>query len=253
MNGDVPGFKTLRYATAFQRDGYAIFNSVLSADELEPLRTAVASLPNGSEVRRKRNVYGVRNLLDICPAVQQLAAQPYIRQFVTPILGDAAFAVRAIFFDKVPDANWSLGWHQDGVIAVAARQDSPGFVAWSRKAGVWQVQPPAEVLANMVAVRIHLDDCGANNGPLRVIPGSHRQGWLNDEAIDTWKQRGPQITCATTCGGIVTLCPLILHASAASASVGHRRVIHIEYACTNLPAALDWNNRIGPIGGAISS
>ncbi len=170
---------------------------------------------------------------------------PCVRRFATAVLGDQAFAVRAIFFDKVAGANWSLFWHQDNVIATKARIDVPGFVAWSQKAGVWQVQPPADVLANMIAVRVHLDDCGPANGPLRVLPGSHRFGWLDDE-LDDWKTRVPEVICTVNCGGIVTMCPLTVHASAPSETVGHRRVIHIEYAATELPAELQWNNHIGP-------
>ena len=189
-------------------------------------------------------MYGVRNLLEICPAVRDLAANARTRQFVAPILGDGAFAVRAIYFNKTPDANWSLWWHQDNVISVASRRDVPGFVGWSNKAGVWQVQPPAEVLTNMVAVRVHLDDCGGENGPLRVLPGSHRHGWL-DDAIDDWKRRVPEVVCEVGLGGVVVMCPLILHASAPSVAAGHRRVIHIEYACGELPDGLEWNQRIG--------
>jgi ectoine hydroxylase-related dioxygenase (phytanoyl-CoA dioxygenase family) len=231
------------YATTFRKDGYFVCEDVIPIDVVEWLRQAVAALSNREEVRRKRSVYGVRNLLEICPAVQALATKPTVRRFATAVLGENAFAVRAIFFDKVPDANWSLFWHQDNVIAVKERHDVPGFTAWSQKAGVWQVQPPAEILANMVAVRVHLDDCGPENGPLRVLPGSHRFGWLDDQLGD-WKARVPEVVCSVGCGGIVVICPLTLHASAASNSVGHRRVIHIEYAAAELPAGLQWNNRI---------
>jgi len=239
-----PEFNPTQYAERFERDGFSIFDRVLKDEDVEQLRSAVASIPEGEEVRRKRSVYGVRNLLEVCHAVRQLASQPQIRQFVTPILGEFAFATRAIFFDKVSDANWALGWHQDSVISVSERHEVPGFNAWSRKAGVWQVQPPPEILANMVAVRVHLDDCGAGNGPLRVIPGSHCHGWLDDD-IEDWKRKGNDERCIVACGGVVTICPLILHASSASEAAGHRRVIHIEYASDELPGPLDWNNRIG--------
>ena len=230
-------------AVAFRHDGYFIRDDVVSGDDVERLRLAVAAIPNGEEVRRKRSVYGVRNLLEICPAVRDLATDPRVRQFVTPILGDHAFAVRAVFFDKVPDANWSLFWHQDNVIAVKDRHEVPGFVAWSQKASVWQVQPPADVLANMVAVRVHLDDCGPANGPLRVLPGTHRLGWVDDQ-LDDLKARIPEVICTVKCGGIVALCPLTLHASAPAETAAHRRVIHIEYAASDLPDGLEWNNRV---------
>ena len=239
-------FDADRFAKAFRRDGYSIHDDVISTDDVESLRQTVAALPSREEVRRKRSVYGVRNLLEICPAVRILAMKPCVRQFATAVLGSAAFAVRAIFFDKVPDANWSLFWHQDNVIAVNERLDVPGFVGWSQKAGVWQVQPPAEILAQVIAVRVHLDDCGAKNGPLRVLPGSHRFGWLDDQ-LDDWKRRVPEVICTVRCGGVVTMSPLTLHASAASEAVGHRRVIHIEYAAGELPAGLAWNNRLAPL------
>jgi hypothetical protein len=236
-------FCSRAFATDFRRNGYSIHEDVLSRDEVEHLREVLANLPEREEVRRKGSVYGVRNLLEICPAIQELARQPTIRQFATAVFGEGAFAVRAIFFDKVAGANWSLFWHQDNVIAVKERIEVPGFVAWSQKAGVWQVQPPAEVLANMIAVRVHLDDCGADNGPLRVLPKSHRHGWL-DEVLDEWKQRVPEIVCTVRSGGIVTMCPLIVHASAPASVPRHRRVIHIEYAAGELMGGLEWNNRV---------
>lgn len=245
VNDPPTDFDFDRYAAGFRRDGYFVCEDVLPPDEVERLRRAVAELPDREEVRRKRSVYGVRNLLEICPAVAALAKLPEVRRFAAAVLGERAFAVRAIFFDKAPDANWSLGWHQDNVIAVNERREAPGFAAWSQKAGVWQVQPPAEILAQMVAVRVHLDDCGPDNGPLRVLPGSHRHGWL-DEQLDDWKRRVPEVVCSVPSGGAVVICPLTLHASAASQAVGHRRVIHIEYAAAELPEGFKWNSRILP-------
>lgn len=233
------------YADVIREQGFAVFPEVLDLDSINHLRTAIEAIPDSDAVRRKRGVYGVRNLLEISEAVRELARRAEIRQFVTPILGDEAFATRAVFFDKVPGANWTLGWHQDSVIAVAERREVEGFIAWGLKAGVWQVQPPPEIFARMVAVRVHLDDCGAENGPLRVIPGSHRHGWLDNEIAD-WKRRVPEVTCTVRAGGIITMCPLLLHASSRATSPSHRRVIHIEFANEDLPGGLEWHRRIGP-------
>lgn len=232
------------YADSFGEAGFAVVPRVLESRDVELLREAIAAVPDSDAVRRKRGVYGVRNLFDICPAVRALAARPEIRRFVTPVLGEGAFAARVVFFDKVAGANWALGWHQDNVIAVRERRDVPGFSVWGEKAGVWQVQPPAEILSRMLAVRVHLDDCGADNGPLRVIPGSHRDGWL-DDSIEEWKARVPAVTCLAESGGIVTMCPLLLHASSRAESPHHRRVIHIEYANEELPGGLEWRWRVG--------
>src|SRR5205807_4301579 len=83
-------------------------------------------------------------------------------------------AVRAIYFDKSPEANWLVSWHQDLTLALRARAEVPGFGPWSTKDGIPHVQPPVELLQQMLSVRLHLDDADESNGALRVLPGSHR-------------------------------------------------------------------------------
>lgn len=229
--------------SAIDHDGFAIVEDVISPTQVEQLRTAIAAIPAGEEVRRRTNVYGIRNLLNLSPECRALAASPVIRALVTPILGEDCFAVRGTFFDKVPGANWNLRWHQDSVIAVQERIDVPGFHAWSVKAGVVQVRPPVAVLQNMLAVRVHLDDCQADNGALRILRGSHRKRWDRDH-LDEAKAQFEILTCEIPAGGILTMRPLAVHASSASESPAHRRVIHLEYASAELPAGLQWHTRV---------
>jgi ectoine hydroxylase-related dioxygenase (phytanoyl-CoA dioxygenase family) len=244
MDGN--GFDSSSYSTGFARDGYACLPRVLSDSAVDEIRAAIDRVPPSEAVRRKTRVYGIRNLLEIVPEVAALAVRPEIWQFVTPILGEAAFATRAILFNKTPDANWALGWHQDSVISVARQIETPGFCAWGQKAGVWQVQPPPEILSRMLALRIQLDDCSADNGALRVIPGSHRHGWLDGE-IAAWKARVPEVICEAPSGGVVAICPLILHASSRSVRPVNRRVVHIEYANESLPNGLAWHRKMTPM------
>ena len=105
------------------------------------------------------------------PCLRSVATGP-LRDLVVPYLGAAAFAVRALVFDKTPLANWKVAWHQDVTIPVTEYRECPGWGPWSRKAGTWHVRPPAEVLEGMLTVRLHLDDCGATqrSGP--------RDSWL---------------------------------------------------------------------------
>jgi ectoine hydroxylase-related dioxygenase (phytanoyl-CoA dioxygenase family) len=91
----------------------------------------------------------------------------------------------------------------------------------------------------MLALRIHLAPCGPKNGPLRVLAGSHRDGWIKSTVAD-WKAQVPEVVCTVEEGGIVGICPLLLHASAKADTPARRRVIHIEYARRDLPAGLRW-------------
>jgi len=97
-------------------------------------------------------------------------------------------------------------------------------------------------LGRMVTVRVHLDNCGAQNGPMRVLPGSHTTGKLVSGAIASWAARAGELAvdCVVPAGGAVIMRPLLLHASASGTAVGHRRVIHLEYAAEALPGPLEW-------------
>jgi hypothetical protein len=243
---DANAFNPSMYAACFRRDGYACLPRVLPDLAIEELRAAIDRVPQSDAVRRKTQVYGIRNLLEIAPDVAELAVCPEIWQFVIPVLGEHAFATRAILFNKTPDANWALGWHQDSVIAVTRPIETPGFSAWGQKAGVWQVQPPPDILSRMLALRIHLDDCSTENGALRVIPGSHRHGWLDNQIAD-WKARVGAVTCEVPSGSVLAMCPLLLHASSRATRPGNRRVIHIEYANERLPNGLLWHQQVVPM------
>jgi ectoine hydroxylase-related dioxygenase (phytanoyl-CoA dioxygenase family) len=224
-------------AAAIDRDGWAVTPPVVPQLELDRLLAELT--PLGADGRG-----GVRNLLDVSPAVRALAAGPAVRTAAEAVLGPECFAVRAILFDKTAGANWKVVWHQDLTVAVRERASVAGFGPWSEKGGVPHVQPPAELLERMLAVRVHLDDCGAENGPVRVIPGSHRAGRLSPAAVDAWRAGAEPVDCLAERGAILAFRPLILHASSPAAAPAHRRVVHLEFAAEELPAPLEWHARV---------
>ena len=122
--------------------------------------------------------YALRHLVQSVPTIRQVAEGETVRSLVEPFLGPRSFLVRSLFFDKTPDANWKVARHQDLAIAVREKIAVAGFSSWSVKDGVRHVQPPASILERMLTVRLRLDVCDAANGPLRVIPGSHKSGRL---------------------------------------------------------------------------
>lgn len=183
-----------------------------------------------------------RNLLQD-PVVRELAASEAVRQTVAAVLGSECFSVRGILFNKTPDSNWKVVWHQDRTIAVRERRETPTFGPWSVKAGVPHVQPPVRVMERMLAIRLHLDESHESNGPLRLVPGSHAVGCLSGEALETWKQR-PSVVCTVPRGGAILMRPLMVHASSSSSKPEPRRVIHLEFAADELPNGLEWHDRV---------
>lgn len=225
-------------AAAVARDGWAVTPPVVPQLAVDRLVAELGATTGGAARA------GVRDLFDRSPAVRALATSPAVRSVAEPVLGPACFAVRAILFDKSPGANWKVTWHQDLTIAVRERASVVGYGPWSAKGGVAHVQPPAELLERMLAVRVHLDDCGPANGPVRVLPGSHRVGRLSASAIDAWRAGAAAVDCLAERGAILAFRPLLLHASSPAAAAAHRRVVHLEFAAEELPAPLDWHVRV---------
>lgn len=227
---------------AIEIQGFVVAPEVLSETQIEKLRQVVAQI-EGAGVSKRQNVFAIRNLLDH-REMQELARSAPIRALVEPILGPHCFAVRGIFFDKTPDANWKVPFHQDLSIAVRQKIEVAGFGPWSEKAGAPHVQPPGAILEKMLAIRLHLDACDAQNGALRVIPGSHRQGKLDAAQIAAQVQDGETTIVPVPCGGAMLMRPLLLHASSPSKNALHRRVIHLEFAATDLAIGLNWLHAI---------
>jgi ectoine hydroxylase-related dioxygenase (phytanoyl-CoA dioxygenase family) len=182
---------------------------------------------------------GVRNLLDL-PVVRALARSAPVRAAAEAVLGPGCFAVRGLMFDKRAAANWKVPWHQDLTVAVRERLGVAGFDLWSFKAGVAHAQATVGLLERMLAVRVHLDDCGPDNGPLRLIPASHRSGHLSAAEIEAWRERHAADVGLAASGAILGFRPLLLHASGPAAAPGPRRVVHLEFAADRLPGGLQW-------------
>ena len=148
------------------------------------------------------------------------------------VLGCEPLPFGATLFDKSPDANWLVVWHQDTALPFAERREVAGWGPWSKKAGVDYAHAPAVALSKIVALRVHLDDSSSDNGPLRVLPGTHTLGVLTDEQIRNQARSTDAVECTVERGGVVVMRPLLIHASSKATSESSRRVLHLEYAAT---------------------
>jgi hypothetical protein len=224
-------------------DGFALLPGVLTCEQVR------AALAEWMEVIRQNATdpailandgpaYGARNLLQLWPRVMQLARVDSLRLPLLEVLGQLAGVVRVLFFDKPPGHSWALPWHKDYNIAVDKHGQEGAFTKPTTKAGVPHVMAPATVLNRMLAARLHLDDVSTENGPLRVIPGSHRHYAMGaDEA------REPvAVYCAV--GDVLLMRPLLTHSSGHSKTeLGlHRRIVHFECAGSpELPDGYRWH------------
>jgi hypothetical protein len=214
-----------------QRDGAMLVSRALDATSLALIEDVLAGLPAGQAGIRLFGVEGLRPILQVTGAVGAIA---------TPQLGKASRPVRAILFDKSAEANWSLAWHQDRVIAVRERIDVIGFGPWTRKFGVPHVAPPFSILSRMLTLRLHLDAVTLMNAPLLIAPGSHRLGRIAEADVPTIVRDCGPVACLASAGDVWLYSTPILHASEAALRPVHRRVLQVDYAACDLPGGLEW-------------
>jgi hypothetical protein len=223
-----------RMEAPWEEEGFLSLDPLLSPEQTT---AAEADL----EVLRVDSV-GTRNLLGQAwcrSLVGWLKEQPVI----SAVLQADAVAVQCTLFEKSSERNWLVPPHQDLSIPVRRKVEAPGLSGWSKKEGVLYVQPPVEVLEQLVAVRIHIDECGPEHGPLRVVPGSHRLGRVGEKDISAIREESGERECVVGRGGALVIRPLLLHASSKATAPNRRRVLHFLFGPGELPLGLEWNNQ----------
>jgi len=213
----------LAFQKLIREQGFAIIPNVLGRTNVDAL------LAELSRTELPRSRAGIRHALRL-PAVARIASSMPFLGIAQETLGSDAIPFRATLFHKSPTANWLVVWHQDTALPLRERLETPGWGPWSIKDGVNYAHAPATALSEVLALRVHLDDSTAENGPLRVLPGTHTLGVLTDEALHDLSIRIAAVDCLVERGGVLAMRPLIVHASSKSQSEIPRRVLHIEYA-----------------------
>ncbi len=205
--------------------GHSILHEVFERREMLGVATALDEAPIG------RTKAGARHVLSV-PVVRELAGDPRLLEVAASFVGATPVPFRATLFDKSSASNWLVVWHQDTALPLRARVNDASWGPWSVKAGVLYAHAPASALATVIALRVHLDDSTAANGPLRVLPGTHLQGVLSDEGIERLARNVTPVDCVAPSGGVIAMRPLTIHASSKASDGNPRRVLHIEYAAT---------------------
>jgi hypothetical protein len=219
------------YALNLGRDGADRYTGAMPRDELAGLlRFSETALDGESGVR----------VFDRAEVMGALGPGGSIGRCAAAILGAAARPVRAILFDKTAENNWAVPWHQDRTIAVRERHEVAGFGPWSIKAGVVHVEPPFDIIENMITIRAHLDDCADDNAPLLVVPGSHRLGRVAAGETAGIAQTNGHAACLAGAGDLWIYATSIVHASERARNPRRRRVLQVDYASGELPGGLQW-------------
>lgn len=212
--------------------GFSILPGAVSNEILDKLRDTLFH----------KDTAGERCLLDY-PLIHKTALVLKQQLSTAGYLDAAAVAVQAIAFNKTVTTNWKVAWHQDLMFPFAKRVTSQAFSIPSVKQGIHYARPPEVMLNALLAVRLHLDDCDATNGPLRISPGTHRMGIIKTTEIPEIVATHGEIPCLAGKGHLLLMRPLCLHASSQATTPKNRRILHFVYF-SGEPSAETWHRAI---------
>ena len=208
----------------FSSMGFVVLRAVAPSRLLTQASIELEALSDSSA--GTRNVLQAPWCIDLAKAIRAHLTEQYL-------LSPNFVATQCTYFHKAQDNNWLVPLHRDKFIPVAARCEVDGWSGWSEKEGVLYCRPPAAVMAEMVAVRLHLEANTPLNGPLHVVPGSHVE-----ESVG-----GQRHECLVPKGGALVLRPSLLHASSKLKS-GCRRVLHFLFGPAVLPNGIQWAHAV---------
>lgn len=219
---------------SFSAQGFEILPNIIqpntSVEIIEETHTELIKLKGG----------GIRNADKKFKSISSLIHSHTLLEHVARYLKGQPYVVRAILFDKTKNNNWLVAWHQDKTVAVSATFFRQDWKAWSIKDKTHHVQPPIDVLNSMITLRISLDDSTIENGCLKIIPRSHKQGVLTETEIHETVNYSRHINIELKALSAIAMRPHLLHASSKATHPTRRRVLHLEYSDYRLPDGVFW-------------
>jgi ectoine hydroxylase-related dioxygenase (phytanoyl-CoA dioxygenase family) len=222
----------------FQRDGYLVVENVLSANELEALnaefngwvdesRGQTAAYGETLDHRPRFDVGGdhsaehpslrrVASPTEISPAYLQVATDSRMTDMVHALIGAGGVRLHhSKINSKLPGTETQVKWHQDFLFTPHSNDD-------------------------LVTALLMVGEVTAENGPLQVIPGSHKQplyshwqggrftGNVDDEVVS--RECQSPVECVGPAGSVCFMHTRLLHASAPNASTLPRTLFITVYA-----------------------
>lgn len=215
----------------FAQDGFLLVPGLVDAQALSDISSRLDAATAGA--------VGTRNMLRHawCRSLaESIAGHTVFRELAS----DGLIAVQCTYFEKSTERNWLVPVHQDTAIPVAERVASTAPHGWSEKEGILYVQASGSVLEHLVAVRLHVDACEESDGPLHVVPGSHRLGRIDEAEASRQRRDHGTVACTAAPGDALFMRPLLLHMSSKATGASRRRVLHFLFGPAALPHGLQW-------------
>ena len=221
-----------------EEHGYLHFEGVLAPPEVATMRDEIDRVERGWLYEGRTHVNGIPLFFgaraDGTKGIQRFAFTSLFSEPIAKLIRDPRFEpVRSLvgadarvgerekdgvvvnrFLNIEGSVTPRLGWHTDGL------------------RDLFYLRMPQA----MLNIGIHLDECPAENGGLRLLPGSHRQGFLSmcfRKPYFFWHRADPKEVCVETQAGDLTVHDgRLWHRVAQSTRTGPaslRRSVYVPY------------------------
>ncbi|MGE3806704.1 MAG: phytanoyl-CoA dioxygenase family protein [Gemmataceae bacterium] len=201
-----------------EESGFVVLPDFMGADLLRELRDAVEALyawegdEAGAEFKQEPGCRRLANLADKGDVFRRIMIDPRLLEYIAVVLGPD-FKLSSMNARSVePHASSAQPLHADmGAIA-----DEQGYWVCN---SVWL-----------------LDDFTPENGPLRIVPGSHRLNKLPQEVLaDVAAPHPDEVLVTGKAGSVVVMNAHAWHGGLANGTPRPRTAVHVFYARRDKP------------------
>jgi len=208
------------------RDGYTVFPKVFNQEQIESWKDRYLEIVSSQRLEGDEPQYWLGSVVESQPALMLPAvSNPTLLDFAERVMGPFVQLDNLTFMGFPPDPgakNHISGWHRD---------------RWS---GVPTDGPYAKPLScNAIA---YLSDMTDKYGPLRVLPGSHRQSKVIPKKDQHKPQEGEKLIY-TNAGDVIFTHGGLLHSGTANTSEDMLYFLSIFYNYSGLRTT---DNHSGP-------
>ena len=218
--GAGPGTLTAAERAALDRDGYVIFHDLIGAPQLDMLRNRFDQLlasedGRGREVHAEANVGRLANLVNKGTEWEICLSHP-----------------------KVLAAIWHVIGGELHLSSLNGRSALPGYGNQALHCDIYDDrQERGHQACNSLWM---LDDFTPENGPTRIVPGTHRLATMPRDLIDDPSAPHPdQVLALGRAGTVLVFNALVWHGGTTNRTAHERRAVHSFWADRSLRQPTD--------------
>ena len=217
--------------------GYTQLNFVYTQREIRRIKLEINKYDKEVSIKQPRSQFILKTL----PSLKNILINHNLLKIIHSI-DKEAFIVRSVLFDSKYSQEVDEKWRQSKDINTIIQNDNHKLIDDTQTDQLQLTEADENLLRKMFIIRIYLDDISLKNGPLKLIPGSHKKV-LSENEVQTITDNSTPVISDIPAGGIQILKPLLLVSNSLAVSQKRRRILQLEFSSVELKDGFNWYER----------